>query len=103
MNRRLTLSDSRSTINIGNPARGHEICWPAGKDDRQGAFCVRLLIAIPVYNEHKYVRTVLDKVKRFHDDVLVIDDGSTDGTAELLADLAASSDIHLIQHPVNRG
>jgi len=90
-------------MNIGNPARGHEICWPAGMDDRQGAFCVRLLIAIPVYNEHKYVRTVLDKVKRFHDDVLVIDDGSTDGTGELLAQLAGTSDIHLIRHGVNRG
>jgi len=64
---------------------------------------VRLLIAIPVYNEQKYVRTVLDKVKRFHDDVLVIDDGSTDGTGELLATLADRSDIHLIRHGVNRG
>src|SRR5438105_7303854 len=72
-------------------------------DDRQGAYCVRLLIAIPVYNEQKYVRTVLDKVKRFHDDILLIDDGSTDGTGELLAGLAATSDIHLIRHPVNRG
>jgi glycosyltransferase involved in cell wall biosynthesis len=64
---------------------------------------VRLLIAIPVYNEIKYVRTVLDKVRRFHNDVLVVDDGSTDGTGDLLADIAATSDIHLIRHPVNRG
>jgi dolichol-phosphate mannosyltransferase len=62
---------------------------------------VRLLIAIPVYNERKYAPTVLDKVRRFHDgDILVVDDGSTDGTADLLA---ARSDIHLIRHPVNRG
>jgi glycosyltransferase involved in cell wall biosynthesis len=61
---------------------------------------VRLLIAIPVYNEQKYVRTVLDKVKRFHDDILIIDDGSTDGTADVLA---GRSDIHLIRHAVNRG
>jgi dolichol-phosphate mannosyltransferase len=61
---------------------------------------VRLLIAIPVYNERKYVSTVLDKVRTFHDDILVIDDGSTDGTADVLA---ARSDIHLIRHPVNRG
>lgn len=61
---------------------------------------MRLLIAIPVYNELKYVDTVLAKVRRFHDQILVIDDGSTDGTAELLA---ARSDIHLIRHPINRG
>src|SRR5689334_16405854 len=70
---------------------------------RQGAFCVRLLIAIPVYNEIKYLQTVLSKVKRFHDDILFIDDGSTDGTAELLTKLAGKSDIQLIRHPVNRG
>jgi len=64
---------------------------------------VRLLIAIPVYNERKYVQTVLDKVRRFHDDVLVIDDGSTDGTGEHLSTLADRSEIHLIRHPVNRG
>ncbi len=64
---------------------------------------MRLLIAIPVYNERKYVRTVLEKVKSFHDDILMIDDGSSDGTAELLAGLAADNQIHLIRHPVNRG
>ncbi len=64
---------------------------------------MRLLIAIPVYNEAKYVRPVLAKVKHFHDDVLVVDDGSTDGTGELLGGMAAKSDIHLIRHSVNRG
>ena len=64
---------------------------------------MQLLIAIPVYNEHKYVRTVLEKVKKYHDDILVIDDGSGDGTGELLSELAATSDIRLIRHPVNRG
>jgi dolichol-phosphate mannosyltransferase len=64
---------------------------------------VRLLIAIPVYNERKYVSTVLDKVRRFHDDILVIDDGSTDGTADVLSERAARSDIRLIRHCVNRG
>jgi dolichol-phosphate mannosyltransferase len=63
--------------------------------------CVRLLIAIPVYNEFKYVPTVLEKVRRFHDgDILVVDDGSTDSTGELLA---SRSDIRLIRHTVNRG
>jgi dolichol-phosphate mannosyltransferase len=59
-----------------------------------------MLIAIPVFNELKYVGHVLDKVKQFHDQILVIDDGSTDGTAELLAQ---RPDIHLLRHPENRG
>ena len=61
---------------------------------------MRLLIAIPIHNELKYVNQVLDKVLGYHGDVLAIDDGSTDGTAELLQD---RSDIQLIRHPVNRG
>ena len=59
-----------------------------------------LLIAIPVFNERKYVEHVLAKVRRFHDQILVVDDGSTDGTGDYLS---ARSDIHLIRHPVNRG
>jgi glycosyltransferase involved in cell wall biosynthesis len=88
----LTLHHGRSTINIGNSAKSHEI---TGKERS-----VRLLIAIPVYNERKYVDFVLAKVKRFHTDILVVDDGSTDGTGEALAE---RSDIHLIRHAVNRG
>jgi len=42
-------------------------------------------------------------VRRFHSDVLVVDDGSIDGTAQILEELAGRSDIHLIRHPVNRG
>jgi dolichol-phosphate mannosyltransferase len=58
------------------------------------------LIAIPVFNERKYVEHVLSRVKTFHDDILLVDDGSTDGTGDYLA---GRSDIHLIRHPENRG
>jgi dolichol-phosphate mannosyltransferase len=61
---------------------------------------VRLLIAVPVYNEQKYLNLVLDKIKRFHDVVLVVDDGSTDATPDILA---ARDDVYTIRHPVNRG
>jgi len=64
---------------------------------------VRLLIAIPVYNELKYVQTVLEKVRRYRHDILLIDDGSSDGTGELLSGLADGSHIQLIRHPINRG
>jgi len=61
---------------------------------------VRLLIAIPVHNERKHVDSVLEKVKRYHRDILVVDDGSTDGTGDLLA---ARRDIQVIRHPTNLG
>src|SRR5215203_6598861 len=66
----------------------------------EGELRVMLMIAIPVFNERKYVEAVLDKVKQFHPDILVIDDGSTDGTAEYLQ---SRDDIQLIRHPENRG
>ena len=62
---------------------------------------MRLLIAIPVYNERKYVCQVLEKVRQYHSgDILVIDDGSTDGTAEILAGMPG---ILGIRHETNLG
>ena len=64
---------------------------------------MKLLIAIPVHNERKYVQPVLAKVRSYHDDVLVVDDGSTDGTSQVLADLAGAGGLHLIRHRTNQG
>ena len=61
---------------------------------------MRLLIAIPVFNEWQYVCRVLDKVRKYASDILCVDDGSTDGTVELLE---ARDDIRLIRHASNRG
>jgi len=61
---------------------------------------MRFLTAIPVYNEASHVRDVLAKVRRYSPEILVVNDGSTDGTAALLA---AERDIHRIDHPRNRG
>src|SRR3954464_8869756 len=60
----------------------------------------RFLTALPVYNEHSHVNPVLDEVIRYAGDVLVVDDGSTDGTRELLV---ARGDIFTIRHETNRG
>lgn len=47
---------------------------------------MRTLVAIPVFNEEKYVCRVLERVLEHSSDVLVIDDGSTDRTPELVSD-----------------
>lgn len=60
----------------------------------------RWLAALPVYNEVNYVDDVLDRVVQHADDVLVVDDGSTDGTSERLA---RRDDIHWVRHDTNRG
>lgn len=59
----------------------------------------RVLIGIPVYNEENYVPRVLDEVRKYASDILVIDDGSTDATPMLLA----QQPVEVIRHAENRG
>jgi dolichol-phosphate mannosyltransferase len=59
----------------------------------------RILLGIPVYNEERYVQRVLDEVRRYADDILVIDDGSTDHTPLRLAE----QPVEVIRHAENRG
>lgn len=61
---------------------------------------MRFLTAIPVYNEARHVERVIAEVRRYSPHILVVNDGSTDGTGELLARQAG---IHLVTHPQNRG
>lgn len=58
------------------------------------------LAALPVYNEVAYVGPILDQVLRYCGDVLVVDDGSTDGTSEYLD---TRDDIRVVRHQANRG
>ena len=60
----------------------------------------RFLTALPVFNEVEHVEAVLQEVLKFSPDVLVVDDGSTDGTEEVLA---RRSDVACLRHGTNRG
>ncbi len=59
----------------------------------------RILVGIPVYNEETYVGRVLEEVQHYTDDILVVDDGSTDHTSRLLAQYP----VEVIRHTHNRG
>ncbi|GIW94678.1 MAG: dolichyl-phosphate mannose synthase [Pirellulaceae bacterium] len=61
---------------------------------------VRTLTALPVYNEEKYLPGVLAEVLRYAEEVLVVDDGSTDRTPQILDSFAG---IHRVRHAANRG
>jgi dolichol-phosphate mannosyltransferase len=61
---------------------------------------MRVLTAIPVYNEERHVLGVLAEVRRYSPEILVVNDGSTDGTGRILAQ---QPDIHVVTHSRNRG
>jgi len=58
------------------------------------------ILTIPVYDEAPTIRRVLDRARLYACDVLVVDDGSTDGTSEMLG---RERGIHLIRHRRNEG
>lgn len=57
------------------------------------------LVAIPVYNEQKYIPRVIEKVAEYASCILAIDDGSTDYTPMLLA----MHPVDVIRNRTNRG
>jgi len=59
----------------------------------------KIIAAIPCYNEERFIGSVVLKARRFVDQVIVIDDGSTDGTA-MIAEAAGAL---VIRHEVNKG
>jgi dolichol-phosphate mannosyltransferase len=62
---------------------------------------MRLLTAIPIFNEEPYIEPVLGEVLRHAPgDVLVVDDGSTDQTPRRLR---AFPSVQVIRHDRNRG
>jgi glycosyltransferase involved in cell wall biosynthesis len=63
-------------------------------------------IIIPVFNEHESILKVLDRIQDCGVspvEIVVVDDGSTDGTRDILAAAAASGAIKAIYHAQNRG
>ena len=60
----------------------------------------RFLTALPVFNEEPHIADVLDRVRQYCTEILVIDDGSTDRTPSMLKE---QSDIQVITHEINTG
>lgn len=62
----------------------------------------RVAVVVPAHNEARFIGTALASIPPWVDDVIVVDDGSTDGTA---AEAHASGDprVQVVQHDHNRG
>jgi len=61
---------------------------------------LRVLTALPVFNEERHVIDVIAEVRKYSADILVIDDGSSDGTSELLKPMR---DVSVLRHQQNQG
>ena len=67
-----------------------------------------LTIVLPAFNEAAGLGDLLDRIRKpvgpakpF--EILVIDDGSTDGTAAVARQAAGSLPVRVLSHPINRG
>jgi glycosyltransferase involved in cell wall biosynthesis len=59
----------------------------------------RIVVAIPAYNEDRYIGSLVLKLRKQARTVLVVDDGSTDATG----DVAEAAGATVIRHPHNLG
>lgn len=60
---------------------------------------MKSIAVIPAFNEEKHISDVVKKTKKYVDKVVVIDDGSSDKTA----DLAKKSGAVVLKHEINKG
>lgn len=77
-------------------AAGIADAWPPG---------FRLSVVMPVYNECRTIEEIMSRVLALEvpKQLIVVDDGSSDGTRERLADWACHPDVRVILHQENRG
>ena len=59
----------------------------------------KIIAGMPAYNEGKYIGTLVLNTRQYVDEVIVVDDGSSDNTAEI-ARLAGAD---VIRHRKNKG
>lgn len=60
---------------------------------------MKILAIVPAYNEAENIGAVIEDLKSFRGDILVVNDGSSDATAQVAKGLG----VHVISHPFNLG
>ncbi len=62
-------------------------------------FGMKIIAIVPAYNEEKIISTVLKELKKETDEIILVDDGSLDMTAEL----AKKEEVFVLKHLINLG
>jgi glycosyltransferase involved in cell wall biosynthesis len=66
---------------------------------------MKISVIIPVYNEVKTISEIIRRVQavKIADEIVIVDDGSTDGTRNVIQTLERSEQIRIILHERNQG
>jgi glycosyltransferase involved in cell wall biosynthesis len=66
---------------------------------------MKLSVIIPVYNEVESIQVILKRVQaqKLASEIIVVDDGSMDGTRDVLKKLDGKSGIRIVLHEQNKG
>ena len=66
---------------------------------------MKLSVVIPVYNEAKTIRELVRQVQAvdLEKEIVVVDDGSTDGTRDVLREMDGQGGVRVFLQPVNQG
>jgi len=66
---------------------------------------MKVTVLLPAYNEINTIKEILRRVQveGIAEEILVVDDGSTDGTRKILQDLDGKDQIKVIMHEFNQG
>lgn len=66
---------------------------------------MKLSVIIPVYNEVESIKTIIQRVQatKLAHEIILVDDGSKDGTRDILKTLDGKKGLHVILHEKNQG
>lgn len=66
---------------------------------------MKLSVIIPTYNEVRTIREIVHRVQSVGlvNEILIVDDGSQDGTREIIAGLDGKEGVRVVLHTVNQG
>ncbi len=88
---------SADTIALTNSATGLEVTEPVEVPGLLKE--LKTCVIVPVYNNAGTLKDVVQRTLKFCGDVIVVDDGSTDGSSDSLEDL----DVVVVRYEKNRG
>lgn len=99
----LAVEDDSRRVEILGTLLGEAACYRLAIYQIPADFV--LSVVIPVYNEVKSLQQVITAVRRcgFKCEIILVDDGSTDGTRDLLDSLRGEPDLKIIFHEKNQG